>query len=141
MEFTPELRERLFGQARKFVHIDSLFTYPCAVRRVVDGDTLDLIIDLGFGLTLKHRVRLLGVDTPEIRGPERPRGIVAAEFVGGWVYEKGENAIKEFPLIVGVRKIGRPEDKYGRYLGYIVNPLSGESLNDRLIENGYAEKP
>ena len=72
-----------------------MYEYRCKVRRVVDGDTVDIDIDLGFGVWLhKERVRIYGIDTPESRTRDKVEkrfGLLAKEFVKGFV--KGSSVI------------------------------------------------
>lgn len=100
------------------------------IAKVVDGDTVDVIIDLGFGLSKKERCRVAGIDTPEKRTrdlKEKQYGIEATEFMTG-LLNSAEN------LIVRTEKDG----KYGRMLGWFYcNNVQG-SLNNLMIEAGYA---
>lgn len=103
------------------------YTRRAKLIRVIDGDTVDLLIDLGWSTSIKERVRLLGLDTPEIRGPERESGLEFKEFVEDWfnyhgAYDSGE---------VILESVEYERDKYGRTLGEIYS-LGGESLNERL---------
>jgi len=98
------------------------------VSRVVDGDTVDLIIDLGFSLTKKERVRLAGIDTPESRTrdlEEKELGIEAKDFLHRRLSE-GSN------LTVQTEKDG----KYGRMLGWIY--IGSQNVNKEMVERGYA---
>ena len=98
-----------------------------SVERVIDGDTVDVILDLGFGLFKKERVRVAGVDTPEKRtrnAKEKMLGNDATEFAEAW-FEGGD-------IIVKTEKDG----KYGRMLGVFYK--GNECYNHRLIDEGYA---
>ena len=101
--------------------------YKAKVRRVVDGDTLDLDIDLGFRITLRERVRLMGIDTPETRTRdpiEKANGLKSKEFVIGFVAD-GSVIIK----VHGFGKFGRP----------LVDLYKGSvCLNDQLVLYGLA---
>ncbi|MGH2586726.1 MAG: thermonuclease family protein [Dehalococcoidia bacterium] len=112
------------------------FVYPARVLRVVDGDTLDLEIDVGFALTTRQRVRLLDAWAPEVRGPERALGLVSAGFVSKWVASHCQG---EWPFRVQTEK----DDAFGRYLAYVWAMDDGSSLADDLVDGGYAtrEKP
>ena len=70
-----------------------MYEYKCKIRKVVDGDTVDVDIDLGFGVWLrKQRVRLVGIDTPESRTKdleEKNYGLAAKEFLTKWVTSGG----------------------------------------------------
>lgn len=102
-----------------------MYEYSAHCVRVIDGDTLLLDIDLGFHITVRERVRLEGVNTPEM---PTEAGFAAQRWVEGWV---ASNAA----LTVQVK---RATDKYGRY---VVRVLSGElCLNDELVSAGHAVK-
>ena len=98
------------------------------VVKVVDGDTIDVVIDLGFDLTKKERIRLAGIDTPESRTrdlEEKAMGLEAKEHLKHKI-ESSEN------LRVKTEKDG----KYGRMLGWLYD---GESnINKEMVTNGYA---
>ena len=104
--------------------------YECVVVKIVDGDTMDVEINLGFGITTKQRVRLLGVDTPETYRPscdaERIHGERAKKFV------EDECLGKKCRLVTNRDRKG----KYGRYLGVVYAPGSDISVNDLLLRNG-----
>ena len=100
------------------------------IAKVVDGDTVDVIIDLGFGLSKKERCRVAGIDTPEKRTrdlKEKQYGIEATNFMTE-LLDKAEN------LIVRTEKDG----KYGRMLGWFYCDNVEGSLNNLMIEAGYA---
>ena len=100
------------------------------VNKIVDGDTLDITIDLGFSLTTKQRVRLNGIDTPETNTKdecERKFGIEAKEFMQNWLVEHSR-------LFVRTTK----DDKYGRILAHLYAEGDPESLNDKMVRLGYA---
>ena len=97
------------------------------IVRVVDGDTVDVILDLGFGLFKKERVRIAGVDTPEKRTrnlKEKKLGYDATEFAEKW-FADGD-------IILRTEKDG----KYGRMLGWAYK--GEECFNHRLIDEGFA---
>ena len=104
-----------------------MYEYNCTVTRVVDGDTIDVILDLGFSILHKCRVRLYGIDTPESRTrdlAEKKLGLAAKE------------RLKE--LCVGkfkVKSLGK--GKYGRILG-IPYDENGEDICQMLINEGHA---
>ena len=107
------------------------------VNRVVDGDTIDVTIDLGFDLFKKERVRIAGVDTPEKRTrdlEEKELGIEATN----WLKEKLDGAISgDDDLIIRTELVGGM-GKYGRLLGWLYIGDSELSLNEIMIEEGYA---
>lgn len=112
-----------------------LYQYACEVLRVVDGDTIDVMIDQGFGNFTKKRIRLYGLNAPESRTrdkAEKKRGLAAKKFVQDWVDADDLFHVQTF-------KDGR--GKYGRILGILKRPFSREwSLNRRLLSAGHAVK-
>ena len=107
------------------------------INRVVDGDTIDVTIDLGFDLSKKERVRVAGVDTPEKRTrdlEEKALGIDATN----WLKEKLEGAIDgEDDLVIRTELVGGM-GKYGRLLGWLYIGVSTVSLKEQMIDEGYA---
>ena len=107
------------------------------INRVVDGDTIDVTIDLGFDLYKKERVRIAGVDTPEKRTrdlDEKALGIDATN----WMKEKLEGAIDgDDDLVIRTELVGGM-GKYGRLLGWLYIGDAETSLNEQMIEEGYA---
>lgn len=109
-----------------------MYEYRATVDRWVDGDTVDLVVDLGFTVHMRTRFRLLGVDTPETnRISSREAGLAATAFAESLAPEGST-------VIVESKKTG----KYGRWLGLIF-PLDeegnrGESVNASLLSAGHA---
>ena len=107
------------------------------INRVVDGDTIDVTIDLGFDLFKKERVRVAGVDTPEKRTrdlEEKELGIEATN----WLKEKLDGAISgDDDLVIRTELVGGM-GKYGRLLGWLYIGDAAVSLNEMMIEEGYA---
>ena len=107
------------------------------INRVLDGDTIDVTIDLGFDLYKKERVRVAGVDTPEKRTKnleEKALGIDATN----WLKEKLESTIAgDDELSVRTELVGGV-GKYGRLLGWLYLGDGSLSLNEQMIEEGYA---
>ena len=107
------------------------------IKKVLDGDTIDVIIDLGFDLAKSERVRIAGVDTPEKRTrnlEEKALGIDATE----WLKDKLEGAIDgDDDLIIRTELVGGV-GKYGRLLGWLYIGDSDVSLNEQMITEGYA---
>ena len=101
------------------------------VLKVVDGDTIDVEIDLGFDLTKKERVRLGGIDTPESRTrdlEEKKMGLEAKDRLKMLLKDADK-------LTVTTSKDG----KFGRMIGTLyMNPSAGRSINQMLIDDGYA---
>lgn len=98
------------------------------VRKVVDADTVDLLIDLGCDVMYKMRCRLDGVNAPE-------KNTLAGKDAKAWMQEQ---------LLVGnavvVRTIKDKKEKYGRYLAEVYLPNQEVSLNETLKEQGYAKE-
>ena len=103
----------------------------------MDGDTIDVTIDLGFDLFKKERVRIAGVDTPEKRTrnlEEKALGLDATN----WLKDKLEGAISgDDDLVIRTELVGGT-GKYGRLLGWCYIGDSTLSLNEQMIEEGYA---
>ena len=107
------------------------------INKVVDGDTIDVTIDLGFDLYKKERVRVAGVDTPEKRTrdlEEKELGIDATN----WVKDKLESAIKGDDDLIIRTELDGGVGKYGRLLGWLYIGDADVSLNEAMIEEGYA---
>jgi|TARA_B100001250_G_scaffold56192_1_gene43413 micrococcal nuclease len=108
-----------------------------SIDKVLDGDTIDVTIDLGFDLFKKERVRIAGVDTPEKRTrnlEEKALGIDATE----WLKDKLEGAINgDDDLIIRTELVGGV-GKYGRLLGWCYIGDATVSLNEMMIDQGYA---
>lgn len=108
-----------------------LYTFRGHVTHVVDGDTIDCDIDVGFKVSMTHRLRLHGINTPELRSPDeetRERAIRAKQLVETYVLGKD--------VYVQTYK----DDVFGRYLArvYVQHDSETYCLNDLLVETGYA---
>ena len=107
------------------------------INRVLDGDTIDVTIDLGFDLYKKERVRVAGVDTPEKRTrdlEEKALGIDATN----WLKDKLKDALAgDDELSIRTELVGGV-GKYGRLLGWLYIGDDEYSLNEQMIEQGYA---
>lgn len=108
------------------------YIYQAQLVKVVDGDTIDVDVDLGFQIRQKIRLRLAGIDTPEVRGAEREAGLKSKDFVQKQLEAAGS-------IFVETRKTG----KYGRYIAEVfyapANNQPERSLNQELLELGLAE--
>jgi len=107
------------------------------INRVVDGDTIDVTIDLGFDLYKKERVRVAGVDTPEKRTrnlEEKALGIDATN----WIKEKLDGAIAGDDELTIRTELSGGVGKYGRLLGWLYIGDGDVSLNEEMITQGYA---
>ena len=104
-----------------------MYEYSCKVERVVDGDTIDVTLDLGFDILHKCRVRLYGIDTPESRTrdlDEKARGKMAGAFL--------KEAIEEGEQVVIQTKLKDSKGKYGRVLGDVV--VDGKNINQTMVQ-------
>jgi micrococcal nuclease len=111
-----------------------MYQYKCKINKVLDGDTVDIDLDLGFNIILvNQRVRMAGVDTPESRTAnkeEKVRGLLSKKKlaeklpVGSW-------------QVIETQKSDNNDDKFGRILGVFLLE-DGTRVNDWLIKNNYA---
>lgn len=106
------------------------------VDRIVDGDTVDVTIDLGFDILYKTRVRLYGINTPESRTKdleEKRRGLAAKDRLTRIIYDAMEDGSD---LLLHTKEKG----KFGRYLGILIiqQPESQTNINQILVEEGHA---
>ena len=109
------------------------------IVKVLDGDTIDVIIDLGFDLYKKERVRIAGVDTPEKRTRDLEEKALG-EDATNWLKEQLDGAISgEDDLVIRTELVGGM-GKYGRLLGWLYIGDETESINERMIQQGYAWK-
>ena len=106
----------------------SLYHYKAKVTKVYDGDTITVDIDLGFFIWTKDQtIRLTGINTPEIRGEERPEGLISADALRLRILNK--------EVILATQKDSK--GKYGRWLATVY--LDGENINQWLLDEGYAK--
>jgi micrococcal nuclease len=107
--------------------------YVRKVENVVDGDTIDVLIDLGFDILFASRVRLAGIDTPESRTKdlkEKALGLESKEYL--------KKALKDAKSVVIKTEKMDSSEKYGRILGWVYINEDTVSLNDMMINDGYA---
>ena len=107
--------------------------YVRKVENIVDGDTIDVLIDLGFDILFASRVRLAGIDTPESRTKdlaEKALGLEAKEYL--------KKHLKDAKSVVIKTEKMDSSEKYGRILGWVYVNGDTESLNDKMINDGYA---
>ena len=117
---------------------NSCWNYNATVTRVVDGDTFDCEIDLGFDLTIKQRVRVAGVDTPEKRTRDKEQKKLGLDATL-WLEDKLADAANcGHSLTVRTELDKGAKGKYGRLLGWLYVGDSEISLNELMIEEGYA---
>jgi micrococcal nuclease len=107
--------------------------YVRKVENVVDGDTIDVLIDLGFDILFASRVRLAGIDTPESRTrdlAEKALGLESKEYI--------KKLLKDAKSIVIKTEKMNSTEKFGRILGWLYINGDTVSINDYMIEDGYA---
>ena len=107
------------------------------INRVVDGDTIDVTIDLGFDLLKKERVRIAGVDTPEKRTRDKEEKVLGIDATN-WMKSKLEGAIKGGEELTIRTELKGGVGKYGRLLGWLYINDDIVSLNEQMIKEGYA---
>ena len=107
------------------------------INKVVDGDTIDVTIDLGFDLLKKERVRIAGVDTPEKRTRDKEEKALGLDATA-WMKEKLEGAIKGDNELTIRTELKGGVGKYGRLLGWLYIGDDEFSLNEQMITEGYA---
>ena len=103
--------------------------YDCIVEKVIDGDTIDVNISLGFDVWKKERIRFDGINTPESRTKDKREKEFGLK-VKAFVKKKIEGKEVEIETV--------KQEKYGRYLGRVF--IAGECLNDLLVKKGYARE-
>ena len=109
-----------------------MYEYSCEVKRVVDGDTIDCVLDLGFSVLHKCRVRLYGIDTPESRTrnrDEKVRGLLAKQFLIDSIKDK-EVVLKS--------KLKDSKGKYGRVLATPFTLDTHQNFCEILVSEGHA---
>ena len=99
------------------------------VSRIVDGDTVDVVVDLGFDVRHKTRVRLFGINTPECRTKD-----LAEKAAGLSAKERLQDLLNGVPVTIITNK----KDKFGRYLGTLYVEGAETSVNQTLIDEGHA---
>lgn len=108
--------------------MENLYHYRGLVKKVYDGDTITVDVELGFHVSLKkEKIRLYRINTPEVRGPEKEQGKISRDWLRERILEK------EVILITRKDKKG----KYGRWLADVW--IDGICINDELVDKGLAE--
>ena len=111
---------------------DKLFHYAAQVDRIVDGDTIDVVLDLGFDIHLRARIRFAGINAPEsrTRNPvEKQAGLAAKRYVEDWIGEREHQVV--------IQTVLDNRGKFGRVLGRVLNS-DGQCLNDEMVALGHA---
>jgi micrococcal nuclease len=103
------------------------------VKNVVDGDTIDVVIDLGFDILFASRVRLAGIDTPESRTTDKAEKVLGLE-----AKEYLKKQLKDAKSVVIRTEKMDSSEKYGRILGWVYVNGNSESVNNKMINDGYA---
>jgi micrococcal nuclease len=103
------------------------YFYNALITKVYDGDTVTAEIDLGFNVKIVEKIRLFGINAPELRGAEKTKGILSKD-------ELTKLVINKYVLLQTVKD---KKEKYGRFLGII--HLGGININQLLVEGGFAE--
>ena len=110
-----------------------LFFYRGVITKVIDGDTLEVDIDLGCNVWLRgERCRLRGINTPEMTGAEKASGMAAKQYVEAIVAEEGSE--------VFIRTDKDKKCKYGRWMVTVWTGNASLSINKRLLNNGMAKE-
>ena len=104
-----------------------MYNYKAEIIAVYDGDTVTAKVDLGFLHFQIMKLRLFGIDTPELRGPEREQGLIVRDIVREMILNKE----------VEIHSYKDKQGKFGRYLATII--VGDINLNQWLIDNGHAE--
>ena len=105
-----------------------MYTYKAKIIAVYDGDKVTAVVDLGFLHSQEMKLRLYGIDTPEMRGAEKEEGRKVRDIVRNMILDKE----------VTIRSYKDKQGKYGRYLANIVLE-DGLELNQWLVDNGHAK--
>ncbi len=101
------------------------------ILKVYDGDTITVMIDLGFGVQKKEKLRLALIDAPEVRGESRPEGLVSRD----WLRQRLNDATKAGEDII-IRTFRDRKGKYGRYIAVIY--INEVDINLQMINEGHA---
>lgn len=104
-----------------------MYQYKAKIIDVYDGDTVTAMVDLGFLHFQQMKLRLYGIDTPELRGPEREEGLKVRDILREMILDQ--------EVIINSYK--DKQGKYGRYLANIF--LNGIDINEWLVDNGHAK--
>ena len=100
------------------------------IVKIYDGDTITVMLDLGFNITKVEIIRLAYLDAPEIRGEERPEGLKSRD----WIRDRMHKAMEGDGMVV--RTFKDRKGKYGRYIGEFF--IDGVSVNRELVTEGFA---
>lgn len=130
-----------------------MYEYSAKVLRVIDGDTLEVSIDVGFNVHVHECVRLMGINTPEITGSKakdpavKSAGLASKAFVESWVAATEGNVVLasyDVKSVLGtlnspdVKKL--KQEKYGRWLAILTSKADNSVLNNLLVKQGLASE-
>lgn len=112
-----------------------MYEYQARCINVVDGDTIDVIIDMGFNIRREIRLRIANIDTHEISfvdhdSEEYKQGKIEAKFVEDWFNDAQDNFDGDWPLLVRTEKKG----KYGRYIAYVERKDTTAELSETILD-------
>ncbi len=112
---------------------DALYVYRSTVTSVYDGDTCTVTLDAGWSwMWTGQKIRLWGINAPEVRGPERPKGLKSRDYLRGLILGKD----------VLIRSYLDRKGRYGRALGCVFVPIDGEwvNVNALMVRRRYAKR-
>lgn len=109
-----------------------LYWYKGTVKRIVDGDTIELTIDLGFRIEITDNFRLFGINAPETRGATKEAGDAATAYLESLIPPGTE-------LFISTEKNRKGDDQRGKYGRYLISGYKdGLCINDKMVEVGHA---
>jgi micrococcal nuclease len=106
-----------------------MYIYKAKIISVYDGDTVTALVDLGFRINFEMKIRLTGINAPELRGIEKPQGLISRDRLRELILNK--------EVILHTQK--DKQEKFGRWLGEIYIPNSQISVNEQLLNEGLAQ--
>ena len=99
------------------------------ITKIYDGDTITVVLDLGFGVYRKEILRLYGIDTPELRGEKREQGLISRD----WLRERLNVEMEK----ITIKTVRDMQGKYGRYLAEVY--VDDININRQLLSEGLAK--
>ena len=126
---------------------ENLYHYKATIIRVIDGDTIEATVDLGFKVQITQKFRLLGIDTPELRGESKNEGRAAASHLIKLICSHAAN-LEDGKLpdgalaVIQIETLKDKTGKYGRYLATLwgLDPnRSMVNINQKMVHDGYAK--
>jgi len=109
-----------------------MYTYDGTIVNVVDGDTVDMAVDLGLDVSISVRLRLYGINAPEMHGPTAAKGVAARQHL--------LDLLGGISAHVVIKTVKDRREKYGRYLAtiYTGDTIPGTSVNQKMVDDGFA---